>query len=520
MDTPANVLLIEDNQGDADLVRLRLVESDPPVKVDCVQRLSEALKALAVKTPSLVLLDLNLPDSRGAETFRRVLEKARDVPIVILSGQDDEKLAMKAVHQGVQDYLIKGDITSKHLERALRYAIERQSLMRALDMARKQQIEFKNQFLSHVSHELRTPLTCIHQYVTLLLDELAGPVPAEQAEHLKTVLKSVAQLQAMIRDLLEATRAETGKLRIEQRCVPLAGLIEQAAAMMRPTAAQKRIQMEIELDPFIPLVYADPDRILEVLINLLDNAVKFTPEEGAVKVKACMIESDPHAVYISVSDTGRGISPQALPRIFERLFQDEDAATGPRSGLGLGLYIAKEIVTLHGGRMWAASEQGNGATFSFHLPVYSLGHLLMPLVTEDGKMRPSLVLVRVAATPGKSAPPMNWKATCREILEVTRRCIFVDKDLALPPMEDAGAVQMLYVVASTDMQRVPIMLRRIEAQLKTIERLETSGSVEVTAEALGSMQPEEGQSLEQQVQAVAAQVQGRVLAEIAGRAKQ
>src|SRR5262249_37618654 len=147
-----------------------------------------------------------------------VMEKAPNVPVVVLSGQDDVALAMKAVQQGVQDYLVKGDITSKHLERALRYAMERQALLRSLEMARKQQLEFKNQFLSHVSHELRTPLTCIHQYVTLLLDGLAGPMTVDQTEHLKTILKSVRQLHAMIRDLLEATRAETGKLRIEPRC--------------------------------------------------------------------------------------------------------------------------------------------------------------------------------------------------------------------------------------------------------------------------------------------------------------
>jgi DNA-binding NarL/FixJ family response regulator len=138
--------------------------------VNCVRRLSDGLAALSNEMPSLVLLDLNLPDSHGAETFRRVLEKAPNVPVVVLSGQDDEALAIKAVHQGVQDYLIKGDITSKHLERALRYAVERQGLLRSLEITRKQQLEFKNQFLSHVSHELRTPLTCIHQYVTLLLD--------------------------------------------------------------------------------------------------------------------------------------------------------------------------------------------------------------------------------------------------------------------------------------------------------------------------------------------------------------
>jgi len=187
----ANVLLIEDNQGDADLVRLRLVESKSDVHVNWVPRLSDALACLDAETPSLVLLDLNLPDSHGAETFRRIMQKAPNVPVVILSGQDDETLAMKAVQQGVQDYLVKGDITSKQLERALRYAVERQGLLRSLEIARKQQLEFKNQFLSHVSHELRTPLTCIHQYVTLLLDGLAGPMAPDQTDHLKTVLNSV-----------------------------------------------------------------------------------------------------------------------------------------------------------------------------------------------------------------------------------------------------------------------------------------------------------------------------------------
>ena len=219
---PAHVLLIEDNPGDADLVRLRLVEGKSDVQVNCVPRLSDALACLEVETPSLVLLDLNLPDSHGAETFRKIMQKAPNVPVVILSGQDDEALAIKAVHLGVQDYLIKGEITSKHLERALRYAVERQALLRSLEIARKQQLEFKNQFLSHVSHELRTPLTCIHQYVTLLLDGLAGPLLPDQLDYLKTVLKSVNQLHAMIRDLLEATRADSGKLRVDHVASPSA----------------------------------------------------------------------------------------------------------------------------------------------------------------------------------------------------------------------------------------------------------------------------------------------------------
>ena len=516
METPASVLLIEDNPGDADLVRLRLVETDPPVKVDCVPRLSDALKSLSAKTPSLVLLDLDLPDSHGAETFRRVLEKAPNVPVVILSGQDDQSLAMKAVHNGVQDYLIKGDITSKHLERAVRYAMERQALLRSLDMTRKQQLEFKNQFLSHVSHELRTPLTPIHQYVSLVLDGLAGPVSGEQSAHLRTALKSVTQLQAMIRDLLEATRAETGKMRIAPRCIAIGEVIAQAIAMMKAGAAEKSVGIEASVDPEIPLVYADPDRILEVLVHLIDNGIKFTPPNGTVRVKACMVETDPSAVYLSVSDTGKGINQAALPRIFERLFQGGDPMNGHQTGLGLGLYLAREIVTLHGGRMWAASEQGAGSTFSFHLPVYSMSRLLAPVVTDKGKLRPSFVLVRADVKP-KTTPPLgNWREACQQALEVMRRCVFVDKDLVLPPMASGGFTDTIYVVASTDMSRIGVMLQRIEQQMKTVQQLERAGTASLSVEPVEGVITSAAQTLEQQIQTVAERVQENILWTMAG----
>ena len=500
---PAHILLIEDNPGDADLVRLRLVESNSDVQVNCVPRLSDALACLELDTPALVLLDLNLPDSHGAETFRRIMQKAPNVPVVILSGQDDEVLASKAVHQGVQDYLVKGDITSKQLERALRYAVERQGLLRALDITRRQQLEFKNQFLSHVSHELRTPLTCIHQYVTLLLDGLAGPIAPEQMDHLKTVLKSVNQLHAMIRDLLEATRADSGKLRVEPRCIDIGELIRQCVAMMHPSAMEKRVAIEVMVDPAIPLVYADPDRALEVLINLIDNAIKFTPAEGSVIVKATMVETDPSSVYLSISDTGRGIPQDALPRVFERLYQDPEAVDNNRAGLGLGLYIAKGIVTLHGGRMWVASEPGSGSTFSFTLPLYSLAKLLFPVISHQGHLRQELVLVRVELTPLTQSLRGGWKDTCEQCLEILRKCIFVDKDLVLPPTGNIGLVQTFFVLASTNMQKVTVLMDRIRNQVGNLPQLKASGKMRVIAEAIPAAPTGDARTLEQQVRGIA-----------------
>jgi signal transduction histidine kinase len=512
------VLLIEDNPGDADLVRLRLVEGKSSVNVHCVSRLSEGLASLSRETPSVVLLDLNLPDSHGAETFRRVMEHSPNVPVVVLSGQDDEVLAMKAVHQGVQDYLIKGNISSKHLERSIRYAVERQALLRALEMTQKRQLEFKNQFLSHVSHELRTPLTCIHQYVTLILDGLAGAVNPDQGDHLRTVLKSVNQLHAMIRDLLEATRAESGKMRVEPRCVSLGELIQQTVTMLKPMADEKHIGLEIGIDQRLPLVNADPDRILEVLINLVDNGIKFTPPDGAVMVQACLVDADPTSVYISVSDTGRGINPEAKALIFDRLYQDGDSIDNNRSGLGLGLFICREIVRLHEGKIWVSSEPGQGSTFTFTLPAYSLAKLLAPVVTYKELLRPSFVLVRVEVTPLQVPPRGNWKDMWQQSLEILRRCVYLDKDLVLPPMGTSGAAETFFVVASTDMPQSGVMTARIREQLERVLDLKKC-SLTIMASAIElpstvSGQPFLSQSLGEQVHTLARQVTGMITTRI------
>ena len=498
----SHVLLIEDNPGDADLVRLRLVESNPAVDVACVNRLADGLESLKRESPSLVLLDLNLPDSQGAETFRKILEKAPDVPVVILSGQDDQGLAIKALHQGVQDYLVKGGFTSSDLDRAMRYAVERQALRRSLEMSRKQQLEFKNQFLSHVSHELRTPLTCIHQYVTILLDGLAGEISAEQGDHLKIILKSVNQLGAMVRDLLQAARAESGKITLNLHCVSIEDVMRLAVGMVQGTAAQKGVGIEVAVEGSIPFVNADPDRVLEILINLIDNAAKFTPADGSVTLQASRMTSDPDFICVSVADTGSGIKPEARALIFERLYQDPNAVDNNRKGLGLGLFIAKELVNLHGGRIWVASDGASGSTFSFTLPMYSLPKLLSPVITHEGQLRKAFVLVRVDLRPRTSPPRGNWKEVTKKVRDLVERCVYLDKDLVLPPMATPGPEQTFFVVASTDVERSAVMLRRIREQLEKMEELKANGEFELSAAEIPLPEMLDGFSLEQQVQIV------------------
>jgi len=512
---PKHVLLIEDNPGDADLIRLRLIESKTPVEVNRVECLSDGLTSLEHETPSVVLLDLNLPDSQGAETFRRVLAKAPEVPVVILSGQDDEGLAIKALHQGVQDYLVKSDFSHGELDRAVRHAVERQALLRSLEMSRKQQLEFKNQFLSHVSHELRTPLTCIHQFVTILLDGLAGTISEEQREHLQTILRSVNQLTAMVRDLLEATRAEAGKIKLETCCLSILDPMRAAGAMLQAAAREKRINLEVAAGSNMPFVLGDTDRILEVLINLIDNAIKFTPPDGSVVVRASRMRTDPDFACITVSDTGPGITPESRHLIFERLYQSPHAVESSRKGLGLGLFIAKELVTLHGGRIWVTSEPGSGATFSFTLPLYVLPKLLFPLVTHQNRLRDSFVLARLDLRPRSKTSRGNWKETCSRCLDLLQRCVYLDKDLVLPPLAAPGPTRSYFVMASTDLGRAEIMMSRIRGQMAKMPELIANGEFEVSAAAVPLPNLLAASTLEEQVAAVAERVTEMVRVSVA-----
>jgi hypothetical protein len=251
-----------------------------------------------------------------------------------------------------------------------------------------------------------------------------------------------------------------------------------------------------------------------VMINLVDNAIKFTPHDGSVMLQACMVDSDPGSVYISVTDTGRGINPETKALIFDRLYQDPEASDSSRSGLGLGLYICREIVRLHEGRIWVSSDPGRGSTFSFTLPIYSLAKLLTPAVTYQDQLRQSFSLVRVELTPLSSPPRGNWKETAQQCLDILRRCVYLDKDLVLPPMGASGAVETFFVVASTDLERCGVMTTRIREQLEKLPDLKAKCTLAIMAAQIELTRPGPDESLEQQVRALADQTTAMIMASL------
>ena len=215
-DKTLHVLLVEDNAGDARLLReMFSKEKGDSFQLTHLLRMSDAEAHLAKGGVDIVLLDMGLPDARGIETVHRAHAAAPNVPMIVLTGLEDEALAAEAMKDGVQDYLIKGQIENRALPRALRHAIERHRMQMETEQIRLQQLRLKDEFISHVSHELRSPLTSIYSFTSIIADGLAGATSPHQDEYLKIILSNVNQLQAVIEDLLMVTQAQTGLLTVE-----------------------------------------------------------------------------------------------------------------------------------------------------------------------------------------------------------------------------------------------------------------------------------------------------------------
>jgi PAS domain S-box-containing protein len=252
---------------------------------------------------------------------------------------------------------------------------EQRRLAAETDRVSKLQIELKtkDEFLSHVSHELRSPLTSIYSFSSIIADGLAGDTNPEQSEYLQIILKNAVQLQSMIEDLLTVTQTREGKLSIELQCVPVAEAVTDALHTLRSAAATKQIHLSASDCSNLQPACADSTRLRQVLIILLDNAIKFTPEEGSVTVTVS--ERGDGMLLFSVTDTGCGIPEEMSTRVFENLYQitgpaQPDTSQQGRIGLGLGLHIARNLITRQGGYIWVEPAPEQGSIFAFTLPIF------------------------------------------------------------------------------------------------------------------------------------------------------
>lgn len=262
-------------------------------------------------------------------------------------------------------------------------AMKRQNaeLQRAVEHLREID-KLKSNFLATVSHELRTPLTSVIGFSEMLLEGLAGELNGDQREYVQTILERGEELLKLITQILEMSRLEVGAIRLDLQPHPVRTLADKAFETVKLTAQKATVQLVCDVEPELGSVLVDGDKVHQVLVNLLSNAIKFTKEGGEVRISAkpapirrpfteetLFGEEIDDAIMVTVKDTGVGIPPEQLERIFEAFYQVDGGSTREHGGAGLGLSIVRNLVTAHGGEVWADSATGSGTSFHFTLPI-------------------------------------------------------------------------------------------------------------------------------------------------------
>ena len=365
------VLLIEDDEDDYFLTSDYLLQCEEPrFQLTWVTNSADAIDALQRRNFDLCLLDYLL----GAENAVDVLEVLKsnqfNLPVVILTGQSDSQVDELVMRAGAADYLQKTEIESPRFMRTIRYAMVRREIENERLERHKveQQNKAKDKFLAHLGHELRTPLTSILGYTELLLDD-KGNDPL--AQELSIIYSNGKHLLSLLNDLLDMSRIMADKLELNIKEVHLSPFLTDIHSLMRLAAKDKDLVFDVIAETKIPeVIETDPTRLRQVLINLVSNAVKFT-DTGAITVT---VEVRPPApgkanerLHFIVEDTGIGMPPHKLDKIFQPFEQIEDIMRANHGGAGLGLAISRELVAKLGGSISVDSVFGKGSRFSFSI---------------------------------------------------------------------------------------------------------------------------------------------------------
>ncbi len=357
------MLVVDDEEGVR--VILRTVLETRELEVVEAQSATEALAQVAPGAFDLAVVDKNLPDRSGLTLLADLKQTDPDLEVAIVTGYASLDAAIEALRAGAGDFLLKpfedvrilGDKLAAGLERGRSARARTAALAAARDAAEAREAD-RRALLAEVAHDLRTPLTTIQGY----LDLLEQPVPPDTvARYLAVVRSQARRLARLTEDVGYLVRASEGRARLKRLAWPVEEVLDGALDEMRPLYGQAGVHLDRSLAEDLGEVDCDRDRVLQVLTNLMGNALKFSPEGTRVTVSA---EGWHGGVVFSVADQGRGVPASARERIFERYHTKDPSGRGQ----GLGLAISKAIVDAHGGRIWVDDADGGGAVFSFLLP--------------------------------------------------------------------------------------------------------------------------------------------------------
>lgn len=376
------ILVVDDEKEIRDFL-FKALSRIGKFQVDLASSGEEALEKIKKESFNLVLTDLKMPKMDGLELMTEISKLNSDILTMMMTGHGTIDSALEAMKRGASDYLMKPLSLDELMVRIQKVLEERQRFVRLKDFA--DQLEktnqelrkidaMKSEFVSIASHELRTPLAAIKNAVQLMLSGKTGEINEHQSKFLSMAERNINRLTNILNDLLNLSRIESGKIDLKFQNLELERVIELTASSLKPQAEVKSIQIEAEVFEPLPAVYGDPEKIEQILTNLIGNAIKFTPEGGKIIVRANLIPKGEKGGYgdqvaVSVKDTGIGIPPEHLSAIFEKFHQVEGSLHRSVSGTGLGLAITKGLVEAHQGKIWVESEVGKGSAFTFTLPL-------------------------------------------------------------------------------------------------------------------------------------------------------
>lgn len=399
----------------------------------------EALSLLDHQPYTILLTDIKMPDMDGFELMKRVKEKCPGLHIIAMTGHGASYTYTDVVAAGASDFLNK-PFSLDEMRAKLRRIIQERKLisdltqksieLEKLNEELKRLDQLKSVFISSVSHEIRTPLTVIKEFISLMLEGHGGSLTEDQKEYLGIAHKNILRLTNLIDTLLDFSRIESGKgLQLKFESARLYEVVEEALLTLSPSLEEKRITLENHLDPEIPLVLIDRNRMAEVFINLISNGIKFTPSGGKITIDTRGLTENRDYLKVVVRDTGMGISPEDLPKIFDRFYQAQKAQTGVSMGTGLGLAITKEIIEKHKGTIYAESRWGSGSSFIFTIPllgVRTIFNLLIQPMLEDAErdgLSFSMIRIRFWDPKGKrevDLHPDSWEGVKYAIQKMVR----------------------------------------------------------------------------------------------------
>ena len=360
---PVKVLLIEDDAADAALVRLALGKSrQTPFALTCVDSVAAAINLGKTAHFDAVVNDLGLADSQGVTTVKTLVDLFAGSPLIVLTQSESEEGEVAALRAGAQDYLVKREVGGLLLPRTILHAIERQHLAEALQRANRD-LQAANRelesFAHSVSHDLRAPLRAIDGFTHILAEDLGAALPPEALGHMRRIQAAVQKMNEMISALRTLSRLGNGEL--ERKRFSMEHLVRECLEELAPEAQGRELRIDLG---YLPEACANRAMLRHAVLNLLSNALKYSRGRRPAHIEVDSENLGGEIVY-RVRDNGVGFDMKLAGRLFtafQRLHNSDEF-----EGTGMGLAIAQRVVLRHGGRIWAESAPGQGATFRFTL---------------------------------------------------------------------------------------------------------------------------------------------------------